>query len=233
VSVTARLGSFRTCTHTLIPNTDRPTSSFCISQQTLQATESQKKQPPPDPITEAETYELLKIANTHLKLPRDKITPDDLLAAYSIFVRILRAKRTQQPTPTPKELTYLHDKLRATCLRLSHPKVFSPAQRMAYIDEATRFGEHAVEYAIATRNDERVAQMRFHVACVRARKVQLQEVEEELESPTVAEKEKAVEEVEMSYATLKSIDGTDMSGYSSAKRECLDHVELNGRVGRS
>ena len=101
-------------------------------------------------------------ANAHLKKPRATITHGDLIKAYTDFLSVLHAKRAQPPPPpTPKELTRVYDKLRSTCLRLSHFLNFTPTQRMKYIRLAAKFGNRALENAIASRNNDRVVQMHF------------------------------------------------------------------------
>lgn len=163
-------------------------------------------------------------ANAHLKKPRATITHGDLIQAYTLFDSVLRAKRSQNPPATPKELAYLNDKLRSTCLRLSHFHNFTPTQRMKYTHSAAKFGNRALENAIASRNNDRVVQMQFYLACVQAREIQLRAADAQFQNPTPSEKDAAKEAVSVAWATLRSIENLDMSLYDTMAMESISHL---------
>jgi hypothetical protein len=163
-------------------------------------------------------------ANAHLKKPRDTITHADLIKAYTIFDSVLSAKRSQNPPATPKELAHINDKLRSTCLRLSHFLNVTPTQRMKYIDSAAKFAKRALENAIASRNNDRVVQMQFYLTCVQAREIQLRMTDAQFQDPTPSEKDAAKEAVSVAWATLRSIENLDMSLYDTMAMESISHL---------
>jgi hypothetical protein len=175
-------------------------------------------------MTKAEMSQLTVKANTYLKRSRATVTHEDLVKAHSIFDAILRAKQTQQPPATPKELAHIYNKLRSTCHRLSHFN-FSPTQRMNYIDDAAKYGNRAVENAIASQNNDRVAQMQFYRACVQARKIQLKaEEEQRFQAPTPLERAAAEEAIMVAWATLRSIEDSDMKLFDIMKEESISQL---------
>ena len=163
-------------------------------------------------------------ANANLNNPRDAITHRDLIKAYNDFVLILNAKRKQDPAASPKEFTRIYNKLSSTCLRLSHFDNFNPAQRMKYVQDAEKFGKRAVDNAIKSKNNDRVAQMQFYLACVKARELQLRSTVAEFSNPSLAEKDAAREAISLSWATLRSIENLDTAVYDVMAKESMTQI---------
>ena len=163
-------------------------------------------------------------ANANLNKPRDAITHRDLIKAYNDFVLILNARRKQDPPASMKELTRVYNKLSSTCLRLSHFDNFNPGQRMKYIQDAEKFAKRAVENAIQSKNNDRVAQMQFYLACVKARELQLRSTVAEFSNPSLAEKDAAREAISLSWATLRSIENLDTSVYDVMAKESMTQI---------
>ena len=163
-------------------------------------------------------------ANVYLNKSRDTVTHRDILKAYNDFILILRVKRNQDPPTSPKELTRIYNKLMSTCLRLSHFDNFNPAQRMKYIQEAEKCGKRAVENAIKSKNNDRVAQMQFYLACVKAREIQLKSTIPEFPSPTLSEKDAVREAISLSWATLGRIQNLDTSVYDVMAKESITQI---------
>lgn len=212
---------------------DPPSREFCVEQQKLQTVEDQKKHPVARNMTATEMSELMDRANAHLKKPADKITPEDLLKANALFTSILHAKDIQEFPATPKELAHIYNKLRATCLLLSYPPKFAPLRRMRYVDDALNFAKRAVGHAIASCNDERIAQMHFYLASVQARKIELRDDEvNHFESPTPLEKHRAREAIEVARTTLRSIGSSDVALYDAIAEESIGRLGLDSTMGQ-
>ena len=162
--------------------------------------------------------------NDNLKKSRDTITHTDLIKAYKDFLQVLGAKRDQRPPATPKELARIYNKLMSTCLRLSHFLNFTPTQQMAYVHDAEKFAKRALENAIKSQNNDRVVQMQFYLACVKAREIQLRSTGAHFQKPTPSEKDAAVEAISLSWATLRSIENLDMSVYDAMAEENISQL---------
>lgn len=103
---------------------------------------------------------------------------------------------------------------------------------MSYVGEAGKFGKHALENAIKSRNETRVAQMEFYLACVRAREIQLRmDGDEGLRSVVLVE-EKDAALVALTGATLflRSLGVEDMPVYEAMADEYLPFLE-KGHLG--
>lgn len=161
----------------------------------------------------------------NLKRPRDVITHTDLINAYNDFVQVLHAKRERPSPPAkPKEFAYLYNKLMSTCVALSHFLNFTPTQRMAYVNDADKFAKRALEYAIKSGNNDRVIQMEFYLACVKAREIQLRAESAEFERPTPSEREDAAEAVSVAWALLRSVEKLDLTVYDAMAKETLGQL---------
>ncbi|KFY96955.1 hypothetical protein V500_02248 [Pseudogymnoascus sp. VKM F-4518 (FW-2643)] len=204
-----------------------PNREFCIEQARLQAQEDSRPQLRTRVVTGTEISELMDRANANLKKPAATVTHGDLINAYTDFHSILQAKLRQQPPATPKELTQIHDKLRSTCLRLSHSQKLTPAQRMTYVHEAEKFGKRAVETAIASQNNNRVVQMEFYLACAKAREIQLRSEDAQFECPTLDERNDARENISVAWVILRSVENLDMSVYDAMAKESIRQLGLN------
>jgi hypothetical protein len=162
-------------------------------------------------------------ANRGLKTPRNMITHVDLINAHNDFLRVFRAHE-QQPPATPKELTYVCNKLMTTSLRLSHFLNFTPEERMAHVQRANKFGKLALENAFKTQNTDRIAQMRFYFASVKAREIQLKSSVEGFKKPTPDERKAAERDISDALAQLGGIKDLDMSVYDALAKETLDQL---------
>ncbi|KAG4433973.1 hypothetical protein IFR05_010553 [Cadophora sp. M221] len=214
----------RNCVTNLRTKKYRPTRAFCIAQEKFQAQEDQKPQPSTKRMTGTEMSELIDRANANLEKPRDTITHGDLIEAYTDFRSVFDAKRNQQPPARPKELTQISNKLRSTCLRLSHSLKVKPKQRIAYVREAEKFGKLALDNAIASKNNDRVVQMQFYLTCVQVREIQLRSEDARCKPPTPSEKDDAREALSLAWATLRSIDNLDMSIYDTMAEESISQL---------
>ncbi|KAK5691986.1 hypothetical protein LTR97_011157 [Elasticomyces elasticus] len=195
------------------PNsTEPPEPTTSRNRETQQA---------PDVINRQELIQLTSKANACLEKSCTADAYKKLIEALSIFEKILCSQRKQQPPAEPRDLCYTYNKLRSTSHRLSHLD-FPASQRMKYIDRATQYGEHAIKFAIASKNDNRVAQMQFYHACVQAQKIQLRTVEgQRFQAPMEHERHAAAEAIMMYWTTLQSIEGSDMTSYELMKAQSL------------
>lgn len=118
----------------------------------------------------------------------------------------------------------------STCLRLSYYLDFPASKRVTYVSEAEKFGKHALENAIKSQNDGRVAQMQFYLACVKARQIQLRMDSEGLARPTVQlpEKEAALTSLRGALVYLRTIGTMDMSVYEAMADEYLPYLGDGG-----
>ncbi|KIW15832.1 hypothetical protein PV08_05882 [Exophiala spinifera] len=203
-----------------------PNQAFQLERAQCQAQEDRAStQNAPNVITATEISELIDRANMNLKRPRDAITHTDLINAYNDFVQVLHAKRERPSPPVkPKEFAYLYNKLMSTCLALSHFLNFTPAQRMAYVNDADRFAKRALEYAIKSGNNDRVIQMEFYLACVKARNIQLRTDSADFESPTASEREDVAESVSVAWGLLRSVENLDLTVYDAMAKETLNQL---------
>ena len=181
-------------------------------------------------LTLPRAAELLDRANMNLKRPRDIITQTDLISAYNDFVHVLRAFHTKNeqspasPPCRPKEFAYIYNKLMSTCLALSHFPNFTPTQRMEYVNNAEKFAKRALDHAVKSENNDRIVQMHFYLACVKAREIQLRSdpgEQHEFERPSSAERDDVAEKVSVAWAMLRSIENLDMSAYNAMAKETL------------
>ncbi|KAL6244844.1 hypothetical protein RBB50_008372 [Rhinocladiella similis] len=203
-----------------------PNQAFQLERAQFQAKEDRTSPPTgARAITATEISELLERANMNLKRPRDVITHTDLINAYNDFVQVLHAKRERPSPPAkPKEFAYLYNKLMSTCVALSHFLNFTPTQRMAYVNDADKFAKRALEYAIKSGNNDRVIQMEFYLACVKAREIQLRAESAEFERPTPSEREDAAEAVSVAWALLRSVEKLDLTVYDAMAKETLGQL---------
>lgn len=101
---------------------------------------------------------------------------------------------------------------------------------MTYVGEAGKFGKHALENAIKSQNDGRVAQMQFYLACVKAREIQLRLDSDNLIQPTVQlpEKEAALTTLRGALGYLRMTGTIDMSVYEAMANEYLPYLGDGG-----
>jgi hypothetical protein len=158
-----------------------------------------------------------------LRRAADYPIKEDLFKAQDDFNGALRGMTAQNPVPKPKEFARVYQKLSITFLRLSHLPTFSETERMAYVREAEKQGALGLDHAMRSQNDGRVAQMRFHMACVHAREVCLL-MEEAGTGPRAADplrtkREGALGAVSIALSELEGFDGMDMAGYEKMARQ--------------
>lgn len=118
----------------------------------------------------------------------------------------------------------------STCLRLSYYLDFPASKRITYVSEAEKFGKHALENAVKSQNDGRVAQMQFYLACVKAREIQLRMDSEGLTRTTVQipEREVALTSLRGALVYLRTIGTMDMSVYEAMADEYLPYLGDGG-----
>lgn len=97
---------------------------------------------------------------------------------------------------------------------------------MTYVGEAGKFGKYALDNAIKSQNDGRVAQMQFYLACVKAREIQLRLESDDSIRPTVQlpEKEAALTSLKGALGYLRMIGTMDMTVYEAMANEYLPYL---------
>jgi hypothetical protein len=95
---------------------------------------------------------------------------------------------------------------------------------MTYVHDAEKFGTRALENATKSQNNDRVVQMQFYLACVKAREIQLRSTDAHFQNPTQSERCDAVEAISLAWATLRSIENLDMSLYDTMAMETLSQL---------
>lgn len=179
-------------------------------------------------MNKAEMAQLTRKGNAYLEQSRRADPQKNLNEAHHIFDKILSAQKLQQPPAEPKELAHTYNKLRSVSYGLSHLE-FAPDRRMKYIDHAACYGDRAIECAVASRNDDRVAQMRFYRACVQAQKLELKtEERRRFQAPTDLEMSNAEDAVVMAWTALQSIEGSDMNLYEPMRVRSLRQLAPRG-----
>jgi hypothetical protein len=167
--------------------------------------------------------ELIDRGSAKLRRAADYPIKEDLFKAQDDFNGALRGMMAQNPVPKPKEFARVYQKLSITFLRLSHLPTFTETERMAYVREAEKQGALGLDHAMRSQNDGRVAQMRFHMACVHAREVCLLMEEAGTEpraaDPLRAKREGALGAVSIALSELEGFDGMDMAGYEKMARQ--------------
>jgi hypothetical protein len=150
-------------------------------------------------------------------------TRDDLARAQDDFARALRGMNSQVPPPKHKDFAKVHQKLTVTNLRLSHLTSFSDNERMGYVREAEKQCAHGLDHAARSQNEGRVAQMRFHSACVQAMETALL-MDMGSNSGTGTDdlrlkREAALGALSVSLSEMQHFDGMDMPSYEAMARQ--------------
>lgn len=112
----------------------------------------------------------------------------------------------------------------STFLRLSHLLTFTDDERMGCIREADRCGRLAMDNAVRSQNAGRVAQMRFYLACVKAREVCLISEVDELTGMEYSRRDEALEGMSAALSGLETIEDLDMASYEAMAREYNQHL---------
>ncbi|KAK5717227.1 hypothetical protein LTR15_009116 [Elasticomyces elasticus] len=191
------------------------------------AVQNRVTQQAPETIKKPELTQLERKGKVHIEESRTADEYKNLIKAHAIFEKILDSQQNQQPPAEPKELCHTYNKLRSTSHMLSHLN-FPATKRMEHIDRATRYGERAIEFAIASRNDIREAQMRFNHACVQAEQIQLRSEEDRrFQAPTEQERRNVRDDINTYWTALRSVKGSDMTLYDPMKARGLRQLMLH------
>jgi hypothetical protein len=191
----------------------------------LQAVRNRRIQQAPETMSKAEMAELTRKANTHLEHSSAGEAYQNLSEAHSIFHLILCAQKKQRPRAKAKELCHTWNKLRSTSHRLSQLNL-DAIERMKVIRRAAEYGDRALESAIASQNKDRVAQMQFYRACVKAKRIQLETMDQPFQAPTDLERRKSREAIIEAWDRLQSIRGLEMRLYEPLKTQSLSQLDI-------
>ncbi|KAK4930587.1 hypothetical protein LTR49_003001 [Elasticomyces elasticus] len=190
------------------------------------AVQDRVTQQAPETINKPELIQMERKGKVHIEKSRAADEYKNLIKAHSIFEKILDSQQNQQPSAEPKELCHTYNKLRSTSHMLSHLN-FPATKRMEYIDRAARYGEPAIQFAIASRNNIREAQMRFNHACVQAEQIQLRSEEDRrFQAPTEQERRNVRDDINTYWTALRSVEGSDMTLYDPMKARGLRQLML-------
>lgn len=178
--------------------------------------------------------ELIERGTATLRRAAERPTKEDLLKAQDDFTRAFRGMASQASQPKAKDFAKIHQKLAITSLRLSHlSNTFSEQERMNHVREAQKHAASALEYAVRSQNDGRVAQMRFHVACVQAREVCLlleSNADARADDTLRSKREGALGAITVALSELECLEGMDMAAYDSMARQYSKALLLGARA---
>ena len=112
------------------------------------------------------------LAQGNSRLDRSELTKTDLLHAHQSFSSALSKLTTSTDATTDKTLCRVYHKLMMTSLQMTFLRT-DANERVQRVDMAIEYGRKAFHHAERSGNTDRLMQMKFYFACVRARKVVL------------------------------------------------------------
>ncbi|OAP63488.1 hypothetical protein AYL99_02715 [Fonsecaea erecta] len=229
----------RACVQNLRQKRYEPDRAFCLEQTQLQEarekTEQRDRERPQLLGTTSEISELMERGDANRRRLHAGAAGDDdeLVVVVGGAPAAAAAATTPSSNPIAQESQRIRTHLPEADVDVA-PAQPRPglhgAERMQHVRDAERHGAFAMDHALRSQNAQRVAQMRFYAACVRAREACLLVETGTLQGDALdARRNRTLEDLSVALSELSSFDGMDVAVYEVMASEYSQALSRGGR----